>query len=271
LISASVLRRDFDEFCLSSGLRPNMAKSTVYFGNVRDDVKSKIMMAMPFNEGSFSIRYLGIPLDANRICRDDWVCDDIDKLLKEFLWKTEGKKGIRFKEILGISAPNLIQNQDDKVIWVNKKGKENKYYVKEVWKGIRAISHKVIRMAIKGRLKTQDRISMWLNIQDMSIVNMPASNTIWSVIQRLLLGASVYYIWQERNIRLFGEAKRSDDEIFMIVFKFIRLRLMGLKLKATTDVIKAAEVWNFPIDKMSKYKIMIDNLLSDAMDIDDES
>ncbi|GJU49343.1 RNA-directed DNA polymerase, eukaryota, reverse transcriptase zinc-binding domain protein [Tanacetum coccineum] len=34
MMSASILRRGLDEFCLSSGLRPNMAKSIIYFGNV---------------------------------------------------------------------------------------------------------------------------------------------------------------------------------------------------------------------------------------------
>nr|GEW28924.1 RNA-directed DNA polymerase, eukaryota, reverse transcriptase zinc-binding domain protein [Tanacetum cinerariifolium] len=36
LVSASVLRRGFDEFCLSSGLHPSMTKSEAFFGNVYD-------------------------------------------------------------------------------------------------------------------------------------------------------------------------------------------------------------------------------------------
>lgn len=31
----------------------------------------------------------------------------------------------------------------------------------------------------------------------------PINNSIWSIIQRLVLGASIYFIWQERNSRLF--------------------------------------------------------------------
>ena len=71
IVSASVLRRALDEFCLSSGLRPNMAKSTVYFGNVTDGVKQDIKLVMPFSEGTLPVKYLGIPLDSNRITRSD--------------------------------------------------------------------------------------------------------------------------------------------------------------------------------------------------------
>nr|GEV46674.1 hypothetical protein [Tanacetum cinerariifolium] len=49
LISASVMRRALDEFCLVSGLRPNMAKSTVFLGNVNDIIKHDIKTVIPFN------------------------------------------------------------------------------------------------------------------------------------------------------------------------------------------------------------------------------
>ena len=103
-------------------------------------------------------------------------------------------------------------------------------------------------MALKGKLKTQDRLSKWFNAPDMKcplskgckdshshlffdcpfskrlwerlkvlaklhdlsntwgevisgIINKPTKNGIWSVIQRLLFGVVVYFIWQERNLR----------------------------------------------------------------------
>lgn len=530
-VSASVIRRALDEFCLSSGLRPNMNKSTIYFGNVTEVVKQKIKLVMPFNEGILPVKYLGIPLDSNRIARSDctmllesvkrridcwqnkqlsfagrlqliasvlsslnvyWasifilpkgICDDIDKMLKRFLWhtnegksfkfsvswkevcmqKSEGGLGLkslhiwnealmakhlwnvisnkdslwvkwvngqwlkgdsiwvskpnqdnswswrqilslrdkvrnfvihkigngkkcffwfdkwhergpmcnlinyaslvhssmdmkikvadlvnngawnwpcswnsRFGEILDIQVPNIIENFDDKVVWENKKGKKKNFSVNEVWKVMKDNYPKVIWvnhvwftqcvprhsfilwMAVKGRLKTQDRISRWLNIQDMScpfcngckdshshlffscnfarrlwerlkimakldnvsnswaqiiscIVNRPAKNTIWSVIQRLVLGASVYFIWQERNMRLFDGHSRTMDELFKIVVENVRFRIMGLKLKVTPDVITAANIWNFPIDRIYRYKCMLDELMADNLGISDDN
>ena len=62
-----------DEFCLASGLRPNMNKSTVFFGNVNDVVKMEVKLVMPFSEGTLPVKYLGIPLDSNRVNRNDCV------------------------------------------------------------------------------------------------------------------------------------------------------------------------------------------------------
>ncbi|GJT16593.1 RNA-directed DNA polymerase, eukaryota, reverse transcriptase zinc-binding domain protein [Tanacetum coccineum] len=63
-ISACILRRALDEFSMTSGLYPNMFKSTVFYGNVPDTVKDEIQLAMPFREGVLSARYLGISLTA---------------------------------------------------------------------------------------------------------------------------------------------------------------------------------------------------------------
>nr|GEV36329.1 reverse transcriptase zinc-binding domain-containing protein [Tanacetum cinerariifolium] len=104
-----------------------------------------------------------------------------------------------------------------------------------------------------------------------SMVNMPAKKTIWSVVQRLVLEASVYFIWQERNFRLFRNGERSEDVLFKFIFEFVGYRLMGLKLKTTPDVIKASEVWNIPIDRMHKYKNILDELMTKTMDLDDDN
>ncbi|PWA53535.1 reverse transcriptase zinc-binding domain-containing protein [Artemisia annua] len=104
---------------------------------------------------------------------------------------------------------------------------------------------------LKIMAKLDDVSNSWAQIIS-SIVNRPAQNSIWSVIQRLVLGASVYFVWQERNLRLFGGHSRTVEELTKIVIDNVRLRLMGLKLKTTPDVIMAAEVWNFPIDKYFK-------------------
>ncbi|GJR88119.1 pentatricopeptide repeat-containing protein [Tanacetum coccineum] len=289
VILASVLKRAMDEFCLSSGLRPSMAKSTVYFGNVTDEIKKEIKMVMPFNEGCLPVRYLGIPLDANMISRSDCILllDKVRKRIEDWRnkdlsfagrlqliasvlgsvnnslfmntkvadlvigdkWNWPRNWNMRIKDVLGTQVPKINSEIDDKVVWVNKKGKVKDFCVSEVWNGIRDSSAKVIWhehvwftqcvptlsfvlcMAIKAKLKTQDRISRWLNIQDMSC----------PFCKRLVWGATVYFIWQERNIRLFGNGGRSGVELFKVIFESVRSRLIGLKLKVTPDVINAVE------------------------------
>ena len=71
-------------------------------------------------------------------------------------------------------------------------------------------------------------------------------------------------------MRLFGGFSRTEDELFKIITDSVRFRIMGLKLRITPDVIKAAEVWNFPIDKFHKYQCILEEMLNDNMDIDAE-
>ncbi|GJV98359.1 hypothetical protein Tco_1553611, partial [Tanacetum coccineum] len=59
--------RAFDEFSMSSRLYPNMAKSTIFYGNVSNSIKEEIRLAMPFNKGKLPVRYLGIPLTAKKL------------------------------------------------------------------------------------------------------------------------------------------------------------------------------------------------------------
>nr|GEX07781.1 hypothetical protein [Tanacetum cinerariifolium] len=73
-----------------------------------------------------------------------------------------------------------------------------------------------------------------------------SNNSIWSVIQRLVLGASVYFIWQERNVRLFENKCRTVDVVFNLIVNTFRLKLLSLNVKWSRDVGIAANIWGLP-------------------------
>ncbi|GJY15577.1 hypothetical protein Tco_0385999 [Tanacetum coccineum] len=81
------------------------------------------------------------------------------------------------------------------------------------------------------------------------IVLKPASNSIWSVIQRLVWGSVVYFLWQERNVRRVNNFFRSEDCLFKCIVETIRFKLMGLNLKMSADVLKAARIWNLAVNR----------------------
>ena len=54
-----------------SGLQFNPSKSDIFFAGVNEDLKAEIMSCIGFNEGAFSIRYLGIPLVARKLRMTD--------------------------------------------------------------------------------------------------------------------------------------------------------------------------------------------------------
>ncbi|XP_022024410.1 uncharacterized protein LOC110924724 [Helianthus annuus] len=71
--------------------------------------------------------------------------------------------------------------------------------------------------------------------------------SIWGVIGRLVLAASVYFIWQERNRRQFEEEKRSVQQLCDTVFETVRMSLLGLRFKVTVSVRMAADIWGFEV------------------------
>ncbi|PWA44849.1 RNA-directed DNA polymerase, eukaryota, Reverse transcriptase zinc-binding domain protein [Artemisia annua] len=109
-----------------------------------------------------------------------------------------------------------------------------------------------------------DRVgNEWANVIS-RIVNKPATNTICSVIQRILFGAAMYFIWQERNVRRVQQSSRSEEVVLNCIISNVRLKLLGLDLKYTKDVVKAAKIWNLPIRSNQYYRDMVENLGCDA-------
>ena len=54
-------------FGLVSGLVINPAKSSIYFGGIKNSVKQSLLQETNFCEGSFPFRYLGVPLSPHRL------------------------------------------------------------------------------------------------------------------------------------------------------------------------------------------------------------
>ncbi|KAJ0434648.1 putative RNA-directed DNA polymerase [Helianthus annuus] len=65
--SAEVIMSAIKEFTAMLGLVPSIMKSTIFFGNVTDQVKARILSIMPFVEGELPVRYLGVPLISTRL------------------------------------------------------------------------------------------------------------------------------------------------------------------------------------------------------------
>ncbi|XP_071695295.1 uncharacterized protein [Rutidosis leptorrhynchoides] len=72
----------------------------------------------------------------------------------------------------------------------------------------------------------------------------PINKSIWSIIQRLILGACVYYVWQEINLRLFQNKSRPMNDLVKIIKKTIMLKLAGLTIKKSRQTKPTFELWN---------------------------
>ncbi|GJU37824.1 RNA-directed DNA polymerase, eukaryota, reverse transcriptase zinc-binding domain protein [Tanacetum coccineum] len=62
------------------------------------------------------------------------------------------------------------------------------------------------------------------------------NNNIWIILRRLVLGAVVYFIWQERNTRIFRISKRDEQTLVQIITETVELRMMSFIVKESKSI-----------------------------------
>ncbi|GKB70529.1 putative RNA-directed DNA polymerase, eukaryota, reverse transcriptase zinc-binding domain protein, partial [Tanacetum coccineum] len=80
------------------------------------------------------------------------------------------------------------------------------------------------------------------------IAGRPINISVWIILQRLVIGALVYIVWQERNLRRFQMKCRSVKDVCMIIKDVVRFRLLSLKIRSSRQVTEAAELWNLGVE-----------------------
>ncbi|KAM0027409.1 hypothetical protein Hdeb2414_s0019g00539811 [Helianthus debilis subsp. tardiflorus] len=73
------------------------------------------------------------------------------------------------------------------------------------------------------------------------------SRKLEHVVCKLVLAASAYFIWQERNNRLFSRSQCSAPQVSEKIKNSVRLRLMGFKFQGQADHKKVMEKWQIPL------------------------
>ncbi|GJW40183.1 reverse transcriptase zinc-binding domain-containing protein [Tanacetum coccineum] len=84
------------------------------------------------------------------------------------------------------------------------------------------------------------------NVYDVISDLMPIASrrTSKSVVAKLVVAASTYYIWQERNWRLFNKGKRSLDQVYDCIKSSVRLKLLSCRFKKSKSGDKVARLWD---------------------------
>ncbi|GJS98274.1 RNA-directed DNA polymerase, eukaryota, reverse transcriptase zinc-binding domain protein [Tanacetum coccineum] len=106
--SVIVIKEALLEFSNSSGLKPNMEKSVVFFGSVKEVIKQRILQILPFKVGKLPVKYLGIPLLAKKIGIND--CKQLVEKVKSRIqdWKN---RHLSYAEKLQLIAAVLATMQ----------------------------------------------------------------------------------------------------------------------------------------------------------------
>ncbi|GJS28519.1 RNA-directed DNA polymerase, eukaryota, reverse transcriptase zinc-binding domain protein [Tanacetum coccineum] len=171
-VTVNVIKDALLEFSHCSGLKPNMEKSVVFFGSVKEITKQKIIEILPFKVGKLPVRYLGIPLLAEKLSIKD--CNHLVEKVKSKIqdWKNRFLSYAGKLQLIADVDPKFLgmmsANQKRRVVWVNLvKLKGKSFWVIEeepgdsgTWKALLDLRNK-IRPYIIHKVGNGKRISMW--------------------------------------------------------------------------------------------------------------
>ncbi|XP_071704504.1 uncharacterized protein [Rutidosis leptorrhynchoides] len=83
----------------------------------------------------------------------------------------------------------------------------------------------------------------WQSITDM--LSPYASHNVSSIIvAKLVFAAFVYFIWQERNNRIFKKSYRTEVKLFEEIFFMVRLKLLSIRFKSSSGVESMKTDWH---------------------------
>ncbi|GKA91010.1 hypothetical protein Tco_0812880 [Tanacetum coccineum] len=68
-----------------------------------------------------------------------------------------------------------------------------------------------------------------------------------SCIGKLVVAAAAYFVWQERNARLFNKVKRSVMDVVDSIISAVRLKLLSCRFKKSKEAILFARLWEIPM------------------------
>ncbi|XP_060183073.1 uncharacterized protein LOC132613029 [Lycium barbarum] len=246
----------FQEFSMASGLIANVDKSCIYFGGVSTEVQSQILHELNFVKGDLPFRYLGAPSSTKRItivqckpltivqCKPliDKILGRITSWISRFLsyaGRSQLIKSVLFaiqifwSQIFAIPKKiiQVIESICKRFLWTGSVEVSKKALI--AWetlccpKSAGGLSILDVYTWNKAALAVWSKILIWQGI-DRVCMNWQ-SEVEWALEHRkgkssnaqvfkMTLAGSLYYIWQERNLRVFqNNARRAEVIVKQVI------------------------------------------------------
>ncbi|GJY60082.1 sodium/hydrogen exchanger 6 [Tanacetum coccineum] len=195
--------------------------------------------------------------------------DPVSDLIAYGYWRWPPDWHNRFPNLVSTPVPSLHDDLVDVVVWRDLGGSFRPFSVAGSWDSLclradvvywyhvvwfpHCIPWHVIHiwLVVKEKLKTRDRLRQW----DVG----PNTDFVWiqgrlvvSVVSWLLLAATSYYLWNERNSRLFKKKSSTVPQIVEVITSIVRLKLVTFKFKKVSTCAKIL---------LDKWKILSSSLI----------
>ncbi|XP_062117273.1 uncharacterized protein LOC133831119 [Humulus lupulus] len=186
LRSVQILQDGFQKFSQASGLTANMTKSHIYFGGLKFEEKKSILDCIKIEEGTFPLKYLGVPLRPTK-----WKAGDCGPIIKKInlrlhTWSSRhlsfvGRAQLIHSTLLGLRCywmsifilPQSVTKEIDRLcknfLWGERGNRsklhftsweqENASYANVVWCKLSIPKHRFIMwQSVQGHLLTRDKL-----------------------------------------------------------------------------------------------------------------
>nr|GEU86072.1 reverse transcriptase domain, reverse transcriptase zinc-binding domain protein [Tanacetum cinerariifolium] len=142
-------------------------------------------------------------------------------------------------------VPLLLEDIDDVILWRDLDGVLRPFSVACAWDTIRTRADIVwSKVCVFCGL---DSIPPWLIDVISFITPISKGKTVVSILSRLVLTATSYYIWLERNGILFKKKTSSPDQIVDVIISMVQLKLVTFKFKKmSTRSRLLLDQWKIP-------------------------
>ncbi|GJX93282.1 hypothetical protein Tco_0347868 [Tanacetum coccineum] len=228
--SVKVLSNALKEFSNVSGLVANLEKSSVFFGNVPENLKLSILSVLPLAIGVLQVRLIDRSLNV----RNFW---DVP-VLNDSCWGW--RKILKCREVLRNHIVYQIDDGSLTSVWY------------ENWLFLGLLSQFISRSDVY-------EAGLYIDCKVCDIVE----NDVWKWLETwrskfsflfnflpslLFRGRKDRVLWKsndgkvERNLRRFQRKRRPINEMCGIIRDTIRLKLLSLKIRSSKQVMEAAEL-----------------------------
>ncbi|XP_071687488.1 uncharacterized protein [Rutidosis leptorrhynchoides] len=143
--------------------------------------------------------------------------------------------------ILNLKVRNIVvEDYGDVIKWKDVHGDLKSFSVSSVWNAIRTRAPVVSWYnMVCDMLQACDS---WKDVV-LKLHSVASRKSVEIIVTKLIFGASVYVIWQERNARLFQKKSRTYDKVFEAIYSTIRWKIMSIKWKNSLHVRNMKAIW----------------------------
>ncbi|GJY37591.1 RNA-directed DNA polymerase, eukaryota, reverse transcriptase zinc-binding domain protein [Tanacetum coccineum] len=242
--SLEVVKKSIEDFSCISGLFPNLSKSIIFFGSINEDRKKELLEVIPFKYGKLPMNYKNSNGKGVFMWYDNWC--KLVPLANIIPKKSRNEARMKDNDFVA----DLVQNgvwlwpaewlrlypELNQVLYSYDNLFFSCHYSAKVWKEMRS----------KGNISS-DCKSLESTVGRLATKRL--KNNIWKIMNKLILSAPVYFVWNERNRRIFKDEARSVEELVIVIKKHMTDMLMSLNVKSSGALVMVAKTWGLALGK----------------------